>query len=236
MMIDIEKLQKLHDKFLYFVKIENNEIFINFKDCKIFQKEEGYKEQIYNEARSILTNELPKKPTFGNGDIHKIIVSTINVTADYSQPNNLVNYWTVKDNFKKIIVSNDLEETLFKFYKTYEVDEDYFFNELHKLKLSYNLIAYLFFIKDREKYLPISQQRFNKIFESLKIQFDMNETSWDNYKTFISIIKDVKDFLKKNKIKTTLLDAHSFVWFTGNRILIEEEQNKLNNNSNNKME
>jgi predicted HNH restriction endonuclease len=86
--------------------------------------------------------------------------------------------------------------------------------------LSYQLIAYLYFIKDRNRYLPITQERFDGIFELIGIpEFKTSgNASWDNYKEFVDIIKQVRDFLKTKDPNTTLLDAHSFLYILGSQM------------------
>ncbi len=91
------------------------------------------------------------------------------------------------------------------------------FERLINEGLSYQFICLVIFIKDSNKYLPNSQEQFDKIFEYIGIKDfkTRNNVSWDNYIEFCNTIKSVRDFLKTKDEKTTLLDAHSFLWILG---------------------
>ncbi|MEI7677429.1 MAG: HNH endonuclease, partial [Bacteroidales bacterium] len=83
--------------------------------------------------------------------------------------------------------------------------------------IPYNVIAYFFFLKEKNKYLPISQRRFDEIFQMIGIvDFKTDgQRSFDNYINFCDIIKQVQYFLKTKDKETTLIDAHSFLWILG---------------------
>jgi predicted HNH restriction endonuclease len=74
--------------------------------------------------------------------------------------------------------------------------------------------------------LPITQERFDEIFELIGIpEFKTSyNASWDNYTQFINIIKQVRDFLKTKDQNTTLLDAHSFLYILGSQMKEEKFQ------------
>jgi len=107
------------------------------------------------------------------------------------------------------------------------------FNALVDVGLDYQFIAYLFFIKDSKRFVPISQEKFDFIFEQLGIvDFrTRNNLSWENYNKYCELIKVVRDFLKSKSGSSTLLDAHSFLWILSNQIqkdqLIKEFDSEL---------
>jgi predicted HNH restriction endonuclease len=116
-------------------------------------------------------------------------------------------------------INKHLERNLFDFYKKKIPDKQAFENFADN-KLSYQVIAYLFFIKDCKRYLPISQRKFDKIFERIGLaDFKTSyKISWDNYVTFLDIIRQVQKFLLLKDKTTTLVDAHSFLWVLGNQM------------------
>ncbi|MCR6641705.1 MAG: HNH endonuclease [Sporocytophaga sp.] len=124
-----------------------------------------------------------------------------------------------KDDFSKRQKSKSLENTLFSFYKSKIKDGDAF-QLLLEEGLSYQFIAYLFFIKDSRRFMPISQERFDQIFELIGVPDfrTSGNASWDNYSTFNDIIKQVRNFLRIKDDNATLLDAHSFLWIIGSPI------------------
>ena len=81
------------------------------------------------------------------------------------------------------------------------------------------MFAYLFFVKDKNKYLPASPNNFDRCFAQMNVNFKMSyNCSWDNYSEFISIIRETQEELPKlMKIahELSLLDSHSFVWIVG---------------------
>ncbi|TDD96213.1 hypothetical protein [Flavobacterium cellulosilyticum] len=81
--------------------------------------------------------------------------------------------------------------------------------------------------------MPISQTKFDEIFEIIGIfgiaDFKTSHNlSWENYSTYINIIKQTREFLKTKDNNTTLLDAHSFLWIIGNQMKIDVEVTKAN--------
>jgi len=132
--------------------------------------------------------------------------------------NNLIN-WRKVDDFSKKTKNEKLETTLFNFYKS-KIKDSEAFEQFRSENLSYQFIAYLFFIKDNQKFLPISQERFDKIFKQIGLsEFKTSgNASWENYSEFCSIIKQVQKFLKIKDKNATLLDAHSFLWILGNQM------------------
>ena len=137
--------------------------------------------------------------------------------------NNLVD-WRKKDDFNNLPKKKSLESLLFEFYKSKRNDSDCFQAFIAE-GLSYQFIAYLYFIKDNQRFLPISQSRFDKIFEILEIEDfkTVGNASWDNYITFLDLVKQTREFLRAKDKNTTLLDAHTFLWILG-QIHIEPKE------------
>lgn len=83
----------------------------------------------------------------------------------------------------------------------------------------------MFFLKNREKYLPIKPELFKERFSWLNIRTDCcNGCTWEHYQEFIQIIREIQERIQPNfKQKISLLDAQSFVWCM---YLIQEELEK----------
>jgi hypothetical protein len=197
---------------LEFNKI-GNETFIEkdliFKNHPLLVKYENYKYDIRDDARNKLLTDRWKETDLGNGRILTCVSNAINLSS-----NNLID-WRKKDDFKKLKANRENEKLLFDFFKTKITDEGAFIN-FFDLGFSYQLIAYLFFIKNYQKYMPISQEQFDKIFYSLGIDFKTSyNCSWDNYTEFNEIISQFKKQLSKHFHNVELLDAHSFLWIYG---------------------
>lgn len=221
MIVSTEILDKLFNDFAEFIQTIDKKPFATFANSILVDKTENYKYSVYNEARENLGNKWWKPEDIGTGKIQKAVSSAIKTRVNHSFQmidNNLVD-WRKKDSFTKIANNKNLEATLFNFYKS-KISDRQAFENLIEEKLSYQFIAYLFFIKDRNLYLPISQEKFDEIFEQIGLtDFKTSHNlSWENYTTFIDIVKQVRNYLRAKDSNTTLLDAHSFLWILGNQM------------------
>ena len=191
MIVNLDILEQRFIEFSQFVETNDNKAFESFETCIYFDKEK-YKEVIYNEARITINSAQLKFKDIGTGRIHKTICDAIKKKVVYKNEdhdNNLIN-WRKKDLFSKLDNPNNLEVILFELY-TSKVPDQISFERLLQEKLSYQLIAYLFFIKESKKYMPIAQEKFDNVFKLIGLgDFKTSHNiSWDNYSNFIDIIK-----------------------------------------------
>jgi predicted HNH restriction endonuclease len=231
MNVTIEILDQLFKDFVNFVSNADKKSFTDFKSSLFIDKAENYKYSVYDEAREKLGQKWWKPEDIGTGKIQESVISAIKTKVNHSNQiinNNLVD-WRKKDDFAKTGKNKNLEGTFFNFYKSKIPDQEAFETFIDE-KLSYQFIAYLFFIKDRNRFMPISQAKFDEIFELIGLpNFKTSHNlSWSNYSTYLDIIKQVRYFLKTKDKNVTLLDAHSFLWILGNqmRVSTKETQTK----------
>lgn len=221
-MIDVnEKIFEIaYSSFDKLGKNDNVNKISDFRNHPLLVRHENYKYDILNEARNQLLSNTWKENELGIGRILDCVKNAIDIKG-----NNLV-FWTNVDNFKKLEADKDIEVLLFKFFKSHCSDE-IAFTKFREIKFSYQLIAYLFFIKNSQKYAPISQEQFDKIFESLGIDFKTGHNcSWKNYLEFNEIIKQFRRLLSQRFKNVTLLDAHSFLWIYGFQFKEPSEDNQ----------
>jgi len=221
MVVEIETLSKLFVEFTDFIKNSSGEDFQTFATSKYLINNENYKYKVYDEARESLGNTRWKPEDIGTGKIQKAVNTSIKTRVNHNfqmVDNNLID-WRKKDDFSKRAVDGALEKTIFDFYKSKSRDNEAFDLFLSE-GLNYQFIAYLFFIKDCNRFLPISQERFDKIFEKIGVlDFKTrNNSSWENYSEYCNIIRQVRDYLRTKDKNATLLDAHSFLWILGNQM------------------
>jgi hypothetical protein len=78
----------------------------------------------------------------------------------------------------------------------------------------YDLIAYLFFLKDASQFAPIAPKSFDKAFEMLGVELrTSHQCSFENYQAFLSVLRQVRDaFRSEGYDDVRLIDAHSFCW------------------------
>ncbi|MFA5302158.1 MAG: DUF3578 domain-containing protein, partial [Bacteroidales bacterium] len=214
-MINENILEEKFFVFSDFIKSQDGKPFLAFKESPYINKEENYKYDVYNNAQQVLGIDSWKKEDVGSGAIFKAVNAAIHLKiyiGEKATDHNLID-WRQKVKFSQYSTSKQVEQFLYDFYKN-KRQENECFEMFHKEGLPYQLIAFLFFIKDSSKYLPISQKVFDDIFSQLGISNfkTSGNASWVNYSTFLEILKQVKDFINKKDPEATLLDAHSFLW------------------------
>lgn len=218
-------LERRYQQFIDFIRKTTGEDFISFRNSNYLNKEENYKYELYKITKQELGSKLWRGNEIGTGSIKKKVSNAMlkRIHFNYeSIPNNLID-WRLKDDFKKTKPSRSLENILFNHFKN-KIKPREAFEGMKKHGLKYQLIAYLFFIKDNNQYMPFSPEKFDRIFQIIKLpDFKISgNISWENYQEFNDIIIKSRRFLKNKDQKATLLDAHSFLWILGNQM--EEEK------------
>jgi hypothetical protein len=204
-------------EFKNIVEKDTNENLVEFKTNSFIDEHENYKYAVLEQAKNSLLTKTWKEDEIGNGRILKAVKDSIQTNVIYNyetHQNNLID-WRKKDNFSKLKANQKNEKLFFNFFKS-KLNGEKAFDQFSELGFSYQLIAYLFFIKNSQKYLPISQTRFDLIFSSLNIDLKTSHnSSWENYQEFVGIVKQFQNYLKTKFSGIELLDAHSFLWIYG---------------------
>lgn len=219
--VNIKKLDQLFATYQELASAIGEE-FSNFKGSTLYQNTEKYKEELYNKAHSIIVNSHWTIEQIGSGDIHQSLIEAMNVTSKHkgkTVQNNLINHFSIKDNFKKLTPTYELEQTFYDFYLNNGISDSIVFERLKDLGFGYNLISYLFFIKDANTYIPISQEQFDNALRLMGIyDFKTNRNvTWENYVQVLEITSQVHQFLKTKDADATLLNAHSFLYTLSER-------------------
>lgn len=217
--IKVDAFEEAYEDFLYRAEqIGDGKKFTDF-DHPMVSPSESYKKEVYTDARNKLLAKFWKPGDIGTGRIHAEVTGALKTTVIHMGlqiDNNLID-WRLKDDFDKRANTAEMEAVLFDLYKNKRSDKECF-EALLELDQKYQFIAYLFFLKDKERYLPISQVGFDNAFELLGVEGfkTYGNASWDNYATFIDLIKQVQRLMKgKLTAPLELLDAHSFTWTVG---------------------
>jgi hypothetical protein len=108
----------------------------------------------------------------------------------------------------------DLEGLLFGLYRG-EADEGFTFERLTAtLGAKYPLLAYLYFLKDSDRFMPIAPTTFDAAFQQLGIDLvTLRNCSWVNYELYNQVLCEVRNALAAERIPNVrLIDAHSFCW------------------------
>lgn len=213
----IEKSFELaYENFKKYVELHSGEKLTSFKNNE-FIDVEGYKREILKNAQDLLIRSTWKVEEIGSGDITKYVKRSLLPRVKYkgkTEENNLID-WRKVDDFKSREFDKSEEELFYNFFKSKQKPE-VSFKKMEHFEYPYQLIAYLFFINNPQAYSPISQQKFDKIFSSLGLDFKTSHNvSWENYFEFNQLIKQTRKLLSNKHKDIDLIDAHNFLWIYG---------------------
>lgn len=182
-------------------------------------EQEDYKRGIASKAAEILESDRWTESMIGKGVIGNRAIKAV----QHNQ--NLIGRFQVSAFSDK--VRNNLatsERVLFDLYHNQKAREC--FEQICGLfGRKYDLVAYLYFILDPNKYLPLRSSIFDDIFKTFGIDFcTSGRCSWENYLEFLSVIEAfrsvMQDYYQIDGID--LLDAHSFLWTSNLNIFSSE--------------
>ena len=222
---NIGKLVEQLSRFTYFVQhMDGKPGFISFRDGAGFLgREEDYKSRIAEEARKALNAECWKESWIGTGKIAACAAKAMGRADNLVNKNQQIDFKN-RLNPEHPNYHPEAEQVLYDIYKKYLQEEEpvAFSNAVKTFGAKYDTIAFLFFVKDYTRFLPISTGHFDKAFNLLDIDYSMSyKCSWKNYQGFIKIISEIRtemeDMLPMQGTPR-LIDAHSFVW------VIQEEK------------
>ena len=201
----------------YVHSMDGKEGPISFRDSAgILGREEDYKSRIAEEARKESNVEDWKESWIGSGKIAECAkkamskaVNIVNINQQFDFSNRLD---PSHSSFRK-----DAERVLYDIYRNPLCKESDAFSEaIDVFGAKYDTIAYLFFIKDPSRFLPISTGHFDKGFSLLDIDYTTSyKCSWENYEEYNEIIREILLFMEEYlSVSGTLrlIDAHSFIW------------------------
>jgi hypothetical protein len=186
---------------------------------------EGYKPRLRERALTILNIESWLENSIGEGQILDHVIASIEIT-DRNDPNNLVRWQNRFGHANRShhalldarLSTNRRREFDGLFYDLYlnSSDTSVVFERLRVLTGGrYDLLAYLLFLKDMQRYMPIATKTFDQAFELLGIGLvTTGRCSWENYALYNSALSDIQGLLRERAriLDARLIDAHSFCW------------------------
>ncbi len=110
---------------------------------------------------------------------------------------------------------NSLENWLFKFFHDISSPETSFEQCIGIAGKRYDLIGFLFFLKNDKSFMPIAPNYFDRAFEQLGIELvTARNCSWENYAAYNSALEYVRQAVEARTglEGVRLIDAHSFCW------------------------
>lgn len=199
-----------------------------------YTEEEDYKYEIQKKGRANLNLGTWVTKNVGEGKIAQAVIRAIELPG-----NNLVSWqprygpkktphYVLKQALDSSSGIAEFENVLYDLYRTNK-DEATFHNLVRLFGRKYPLIAYLYFLKDRSRYMPIAPDYFDRSFKLLGADFITSQhCSWENYTTFNHLLSEIKLMLSDIlSADVSLLDAHSFTWMLSCQMAKTERPKKL---------
>lgn len=199
---------------------------------------EGYKGEISRQGRWILDFKNWSKDDIGTGKILQHVVAAVEINDPALDiRNNLVRWdgrWGGKEKcpHRSLYTAQEdaaqtaaYEQALFNLYRE-QVPPAVAFDRIVELAgRQYSYVAYLFFLLDPDRYLPISPKNFDRAFEMLGVPLKTSlKCSWANYTAYLDVLNQIRSALIGEGVEdVSLLDAHSFCWILVNLPLPEVE-------------
>lgn len=194
---------------------------------------EAYKALLRQKALSRLAISSMADVDVGNGAILERLISAIEVAPEPDgEANNLVQWQNrfghASRSHRVLLDARDdpsarrtIETWALEFYKG-ALDAALAFEQMRKIAGSrYDLLGYLFFLKDWDRYVPIAPKTFDRAFKEIGIDpVTRQQCSWSNYERYNAAMADIRRALEdvSGLAGIRLIDAHSFCW-----LLVREE-------------
>jgi hypothetical protein len=187
---------------------------------------EAYKGSVRAKALKILDSSAWRKTTIGSGTILKRVINAIEINEPKGPRNNLVAWQNrygherranrlLLDATTDKVACRRLEQWFYDFFRDVSADADAFEALRALIGDRYDLIAYLFFLKDWTLYMPIATTTFDEAFEYFGISLSTaRRCSWDNYRQYNDALLAIRDALRDESQNedARLIDAHSLCW------------------------
>ena len=208
---DINRVENIIDLFLEYVSKQPGQQGkrVSFSSGYLDYME-GYKPAVYVKASDILSFNKWNKKTKAE-DISKLAVN-----AMYISENNLVD-WREKSLFKDKLKADPIAggKILQRLFCT---DDDAQSSEELAAFFGrrYDLLAYLFFIKDPNQYYPCRPTVFKKAFDDLGADSTcFGLFTYDKYVQYNDTLRELANLYSTYGDHISVLDAHSFAWIIG---------------------
>lgn len=208
------------------IRSQSGGAFTSFKEG-LPARWEGYKEDLRKEALYRLDVRSWKRRELGKGRVLSRVIDAIEINLPSRHiRNNLVD-WPNRYGHKHLshrslldaksdrAMRYEFEKWFFAFFKTSKSEEKAFeeFRELAGNR--YDLVAYLFFLKDWDRFMPIAPTTFDKAFRLFGSDLiTSGKCSWANYARYNEHLLEVQRALChfRGIRDARLIDAHSFCW------------------------
>lgn len=185
---------------------------------------ENYKEWVRREALRRLSQDEWKPGEIGRGRILDRVIDAIEIHKSDEYRNNLVR-WTgrfgsARRTHKALLeakvnaeATRCMEQAFYNFFREDLVDEEAFELLRRQVGPRYDVLAYLHYVLDSRRFMPVAPQTFAEAFKLLGIDdLPARKCSWPSYCQYNDSLQAVRDLLGELVDDVQLVDAHSFCW------------------------
>ncbi|WP_426129707.1 hypothetical protein [Pararhizobium sp. PWRC1-1] len=211
--------------------------FTNFEEG-LAASWEDYKPKLRHYALTILALDTWAEATIGSGTILRHVIDAIEIQDNRRNLTNNLVFWQnryghANRNHRVFIeaqtnpkLRKEVERLLYALYVG-GADEGELFEELSAITGGkYPLLAYLYFLKDIDRFTPIQPTGFDRLFREMGVDFStLRQCSWENYSAFLALLQQMRPLIAQEAgLKSVrLIDAHSFCWMFSTLIEMESE-------------
>lgn len=188
---------------------------------------EDYKPPLRERALEILGVQDWTGAMIGQGQVLERAIATVEIDGKGGKLDNNLVFWRNRfghasrdhrafiDGQSDPVLGRSLEQALYDWFRG-DGDEGAAFESLADLShRKYPLMAYLCFLKDLDRFMPIQPTAFDEAFAALGIDLvTKRHCSWENYRRYNDALRDVQRALVEvaGIPEARLIDAHSFCW------------------------
>jgi hypothetical protein len=208
---------------------DGNEHFSSFREGFPDQLE-SYKVLVRNIARDRLGFNEWRSSDIGTGKILRRVIDAIEIKNGPDIPRNNLVAWQVRygperQPHRALLgavggsrsTKTAIERWFFDFFRHKSVPNGAFAAFRNLVGRDYDLVAYIFFLKDADKFMPIAPTTFDAAFKALGIPLrTARNCSWDNYLQYNAALGAIQAALRdvEDVRNARLIDAHSFCWIS----------------------
>lgn len=235
--IDARAFQEAFARFQELITAKSGHPFKSF-DEGLAAVWESYKPRLREHALGLLRVEDWSESDIGTGVILNRTIEAIEIQdSRINLTNNLVfwqNRFGHENREHRALLEaashtkrpREIERLLFGLYRG-DSDESAIFDGLADLTGGkYPLMAYLFFLKDMDRFMPIQPTGYDRAFRALGIDFStLRQCSWENYATYNQTLAALRPLIATSTgLKNVrLIDSHSFCWIFATLLRQESE-------------
>lgn len=235
--IDPHAFRDAFARFQALITTKSGRPFASFGDGLIHDWE-SYKPRLRDYALGLLRAGEWSEADIGSGTILNRMIEAIEIQDSRSNLTNNLVFWqnrfghanrdhrALLEGASNPKLRREIEGLLFGLFRG-NADEDATFDRLSELTGGkYPLLAYFYFLKDMDRFMPIQPTGFDRAFRALGIDFStLRHCSWENYSTYNETLAALRPLIEaSSRLKNVrLVDAHSFCWIFSTLLKLEAE-------------